>query len=117
MSKNKSSSAPAHVHATIDTSGFPLVYTNLASLTINPHDIRIFFAETLAKEVIVASSSPVGTKPTESVYLPRTGVTMTPEFAKSLHAALETAITTYERQFGAIRAIPQAGLSRTQKAE
>ena len=91
----------------IATEGFPVLYANLASLTANYNDIRVYFADIQAKTVatVGATSTPIATEPSIA---PRICMVMTPEFAKSLVDALSGTLALYEKQFGPLRPAPQA---------
>lgn len=93
----------------IATEGFPIVYANIASLTANYNDLRIYFADIYSKSVATtptqttAAPQPI----TEAHIAPRICMVMTPEFAKSLLDALSGTLALYERQFGPLRPMPQ----------
>jgi uncharacterized protein DUF3467 len=93
----------------IPTEGFPVVYSNLASITVNYNDVRIYFADTQAKEIVTAvMPSPVQIKAAEATVAPRICLVLTPEFGKSLLDALAQTLSQYELQFGPLRPRPQA---------
>ncbi len=88
------------------TEGFPTVYTNLASLTANLNDLRIYFADVQAKTVATIGPGDPSIISEPSI-APRICVVLTPEFAKSLLDALSGTIALYEKQFGPLRQPPQ----------
>jgi hypothetical protein len=92
----------------IPTEGFPIVYANLASVTANYNDLRLYFADQFAKTV-ATTQLPAGgpSVVSEAVIAPRICLVLTPEFAKSVLAALSTTIAQYEKAFGALRPVPQ----------
>jgi len=93
----------------IPTEGFPIAYANLASLTANYNDLRIYFADAQAKTV-ATFGAPMGAGAqaiSETNIAPRICMVMTPEFAKSLLDALASTIALYEKQFGPLRPAPQ----------
>lgn len=94
----------------VPTEGFPIVYSNLASVSANYNDIRIYFAEIHPKTVVTvalpeAARTVIG--PADANIAPRICMVMTPEFAKSLHDALSSTLSLYEKQFGQLRPKPQ----------
>jgi hypothetical protein len=92
----------------ISTEGFPTVYANLASVTASFNDLRLYFADQFAKNVVTAAQAGGGSAViSESVIAPRICLVLTPEFAKSVLAALSTTIAQYEATFGALRSLPQ----------
>lgn len=90
----------------ITTDGFPIVYANLASLTANYNDLRIYFADAQAKTIATLGAT-TQTTVSEANIAPRICMVMTPEFAKSLLDALSGTIAVYEKQFGPLRPAPQ----------
>jgi hypothetical protein len=96
----------------IATEGFPIVYANLASLTANYNDLRIYFADLYPKTVatIGVPTQPGSTQQpiSEAHIAPRICIVMTPEFTKSLIDALSGTLALYEKQFGPVRPAPQA---------
>lgn len=89
------------------TEGFQVAYANLASLTVNYNDLRIYFADAQAK-VVAAMVAPGTHLPIpEPQITPRICMVLTPEFAKSLLDALASSIAVYEKQFGPLRPAPQ----------
>src|ERR1700730_2346987 len=90
----------------IPTEGFPVVYTNLASLAANYNDLRIYFADAQPKTVVTLAAPPQTTNPGEATITPRICLFLTPEIAKSLRDALSTTLSAYEAQFGAVRPAP-----------
>jgi hypothetical protein len=105
----------------IATEGFPVVYANLASVSASFNDLRIYFADDQPKTVVtVAGPAPTPTAPTiigpgEANIGPRICLVMSPEFAKSLHDALSSTISLYEKQFGQLRPVPQVPTQRLAK--
>jgi hypothetical protein len=94
----------------IPTEGFPVVYTNLASLSASYTELRIYFAEIQPKTVVTVALPAVGPtaiRPDEANIAPRICMVLTPEFAKSLLDALSGTIALYEKQFGPLRPVPQ----------
>jgi hypothetical protein len=89
----------------ISTEGFPIVYANLASLTANYNDLRIYFADAQPKTVVTLAGS-VQPAVADANIAPRICMVMTPEFAKSLLDALAGTIAAYEKQFGPLRPAP-----------
>lgn len=67
------------------------VYANLAGISVSPTDIRIHFAD-------VRPIKDAGVEATTVA-----GVIMSPEYASSLALLLTSQLSSYERQFGAIR--------------
>jgi Protein of unknown function (DUF3467) len=105
----------------IPTEGFPVVYSNIASLAANFNDLRIYFAEIQPKSVVtvaapVPAPEPAGAAmaivPAEANISPRICMVMTPEFAKSLNDALSSTLSLYEKQFGQLRPAPQIPTQR-----
>lgn len=96
------------------TEGFPIAYANLASLTANYNDLRIYFADAQPKTVATAGT-PVPAAISETNIAPRICMVMTPEFAKSLLDALAGTIALYEKQFGPLRPTPQMPTASTPK--
>lgn len=90
----------------ITTDGFPIVYANLASLTANYNDLRIYFADAQAKTIATVGATTQAAV-SEANIAPRICMVMTPEFAKSLLDALSGTIAMYEKQFGPLRPAPQ----------
>ena len=88
------------------TEGFPIVYSNLASLTANYNDLRIYFADAQPRTVATVGT-PMPAAIAEANIAPRICVVVTPEFAKSLLDALAGTIALYEKQFGPLRPTPQ----------
>jgi hypothetical protein len=90
----------------IPTEGFPIAYANLASLTANFNDLRIYFADAQPKTVVtmLGLTQPVIA---DANIAPRICIVMAPEFAKSLLDALAGTIAAYEKQFGPLRPAPQ----------
>lgn len=94
----------------IPTEGFPVVYANLASLSANYNDVRIYFAEIQPKTIVTLPTPEPAPKvigPTEANVAPRICMVMSPEFAKSLYDALSSTLSIYEKQFGQLRPAPQ----------
>jgi|SRR5580692_5276085 hypothetical protein len=92
----------------VPTEGFPIVYTNLASVTANYNDLRIYFADTYAKTIAtVGTTTTTQGTVSEANIAPRICMVLTPEFAKSLLDALSGTLALYEKQFGPLRPAPQ----------
>jgi hypothetical protein len=92
----------------ISTEGFPIVYSNLASMTANYSDVRIYFADAQANTIV---TQPIpGQQPvvSEANIAPRICLVLTPEFARTLRDALAQTLSLYEAQFGALRPVPQS---------
>jgi hypothetical protein len=90
----------------IPTEGFPNVYANIATLTANFTDIRIYFADAHPK-LVATAPAPMQPTLSEATIAPRICLVLTPEFAKSLVDALSGTISMYEKQFGPLRQAPQ----------
>jgi len=104
----------------IPTEGFPVVYANLASVSASLNDLRIYFADVQPKTVVtlpVPTTSPAATAigPSEANIAPRICLVLTPEFAKSLHDALSSTLSLYEKQFGQLRHNPQFSTQKPTK--
>ena len=92
----------------IPTEGFPVAYANLASTTVNFNDIRVYFSDTQAKQIVTERAAGV-IRVAENLVSPRICVVMTPEFARGLRDALALSISQYEENFGSIRTQPEQG--------
>ena len=102
------------------TEGFPLLYANLASVSANYNDLRIYFAEVQPK--VVATFVAPGQGPTpmgagDANIAPRVCMVLTPEFAKSLVDALSTTVAQYEKQFGPLRPVPQIPVAKNSRSD
>lgn len=91
----------------IPAEGFPVVYANLASVTASYNDLRLYFADQSAKTIATTPISGGGPVVSEAVIAPRICLVLTPEFAKSVLAALSGTLEQYEKAFGALRPTPQ----------
>jgi hypothetical protein len=78
----------------IESAETPVIYTNTARVTSSFYDVQITFSE--ARQ----------TGPSEVTTRAHVVVVMSPEHAKALADALNTAIEQYEAQFGKLRSIP-----------
>ncbi|HET6143840.1 MAG TPA: DUF3467 domain-containing protein [Candidatus Acidoferrales bacterium] len=96
---------PEEPKITIQTKGIPSVFCNHAVTSISFGDIRVYLSEISPKEII---ANPVGSEMTlkepniETKYC----LVLTPEFAKSMANALNSAVGTYESVFGTLRPEP-----------
>jgi hypothetical protein len=99
----------------IPTAGFPVVYSNLASVAANFNDLRIYFAEVQPKTVVTVAMpelTATAVSPADANISPRICMVLTPEFAKSLLDALSSTLSLYEKQFGPLRPVPQMPAQR-----
>jgi cystathionine beta-lyase/cystathionine gamma-synthase len=74
------------------------VYSNNASIMMSLHDIRIVFTE-------IVSTSPTGKLPDIEM---RANIAMAPSQFKALVVAMNTTLTQYEAQFGAVAWPPES---------
>jgi hypothetical protein len=88
--------------------GVPNVYANNARVSLTYNDVKVYFADAIAHEpgqqLLLGQGETQ--ESTNALIMERVCLILSPEFARSLHEVLGTAVETYEQKFGKLRPKP-----------
>jgi hypothetical protein len=89
----------------LPTTSFATVYANNVGVTASFNDVRVYFSEAAPKDIVLQKEEPMQLQ--QPLFMPRTCVVCSPEFARTLRDSLNLAISQYERLFGNLRPQPE----------